>query len=681
MDFPFCPVLRYRCATHLSLLCLFAISLSIPQLAQAQEVSGELKIWHRVGISFDGPQSGETANPNPFTDYRLLVTFSHSASGTTYLIPGFYAADGNAAETGATDGSTWLVYFTPDQEGTWTYSASFRTGSYIAVDLDPNAGSPTSFDGASGSFTVGPTDKPANDFRSKGMLKYVGEHHLQFAGTGDYYVKVGPNSPENMLAYADFDGTYDTNCADEGIDNTIHSYDPHLGDWQNGDPTWQGGKGKGLIGAMNYLSSVGVNNFYFLTYNLDTGDGCDVWPWSNENERERFDVSKLAQWEILFSHMDAKGIQLHVILTERENARKLGPIGGADNNNLNDVRKLYYRELVARFGHHLAVQWNIGEENVNSDTKKIQFADYIRSWDAYEHPITVHTSDSKYDTFYENLYGESSLEATSLQAPIEEFNALALLYRNESAQAGRKWAVYADEQSPNAGNDRSDILREGLWGMLLGGGGGAEWYLSQDLSLENFRLQNVLWEEMGYARTFFDTYLPFGEMEPANERTSEASKYVFAKPNEIYAVYVPAGGATTLSLGSDAQTTFDVRWYNPRAGGTLQTGSVDQVTGGGDRNIGTPPGNNTSDWIALVLTDAPTNEFVYGDVSEDGTVSALDAALLLQHVVGITTLTGTALQAADVSGDGDLSAFDASFILQHAVELISCFPVECPGKN
>ena len=661
-------------------ICYLVLFLLVPQLTHAQSITGELKIWHRVGISFEGPQTSETAAPNPFTEYRLLVTFTHSGTGTTYTVPGFYAADGNAAETGATDGSIWQVYFTPDHQGTWTYTASFRTGAYIAVDLDPLAGSSTSFDGASGSFDIGATDKPSSDFRSKGMLRYADAHHLQFAGSGEYFIKVGPNSPENMLAYADFDGTYDTDCAGEGIDNTIHSYGPHVGDWQTGDPTWQGGKGKGLIGAMNYLSSVGVNNFYFLTYNIDTGDGCDVWPWSNENERERFDVSKLAQWEILFSHMDAKGIQLHVILTERENARALGPIGGADNNNLNDVRKLYYRELVARFGHHLAVQWNIGEENTNSDTKKINFANYIRSWDPYEHPITVHTSDSKYDTFYEALFGEPSFEATSLQAPIEEFNALAQQYRAESAQAGRKWSVYADEQSPNAGNNRADLLREGLWGMLMGGGGGAEWYLSQDLSLEDFRLQNILWEEMGHARTFFDTYLPFGEMEPANELTPSTTDYVFIKPNEVYAVYVPAGGATTLTLGSNAQTTFGVQWYNPRSGGALQTGSVTEVTGGGDRDIGTPPGNDTSDWIALLQTESSV-EFIYGDITQDGTVSALDASYLLQHVVGLSTLTGTALLAADVSGDGLETAFDASYILQYSVGLITCFPAECPSGN
>jgi hypothetical protein len=56
------------------------------------------------------------------------VTFVHGATGKTYVVPGFFAADGNAAETSATGGNQWRVHFTPDEEGTWTYTASFRRG-------------------------------------------------------------------------------------------------------------------------------------------------------------------------------------------------------------------------------------------------------------------------------------------------------------------------------------------------------------------------------------------------------------------------------------------------------------------------------------------------------------------------------------------------------------------------
>ncbi|HEY4644636.1 MAG TPA: T9SS type A sorting domain-containing protein, partial [Bacteroidota bacterium] len=68
----------------------------------------------------------------------------------------------------------------------------------------------------------------------------------------------------------------------------------------------------------------------------------------------------------------------------------------------------------------------------------------------------------------------------------------------------------------------------------------------------------------------------------------------------------------------------------------------------------------------------------FGDPDGDGSVSAFDASLALQHVVGLITLGSGAQLAADVDGDTFISAFDASLILQFVVGLRSCFPAE-PG--
>jgi hypothetical protein len=52
--------------------------------------------------------------------------------------------------------------------------------------------------GLTGSFIVEPTDKTGDDFRAKGRLNYVGRHHLQFAETGEWFLKAGVDSPENV---------------------------------------------------------------------------------------------------------------------------------------------------------------------------------------------------------------------------------------------------------------------------------------------------------------------------------------------------------------------------------------------------------------------------------------------------------------------------------------------------
>jgi len=54
-----------------------------------------------------------------------------------------------------------------------------------------------------------------------------------------------------------------------------------------------------------------------LTMNI-IGDGKDVWPYTDYNERYRFDCSKLDQWEIVFEHMETLGIMAHYVLQETE---------------------------------------------------------------------------------------------------------------------------------------------------------------------------------------------------------------------------------------------------------------------------------------------------------------------------------------------------------------------------
>ncbi len=84
--------------------------------------TGELKKWHKITLTFTGPETNETATPNPFTDYRLNVTFVNGPS--IYTVPGYFAADGDAANTSASSGDKWRVHFAPDKTGVWNYVVS-----------------------------------------------------------------------------------------------------------------------------------------------------------------------------------------------------------------------------------------------------------------------------------------------------------------------------------------------------------------------------------------------------------------------------------------------------------------------------------------------------------------------------------------------------------------------------
>ncbi|MBN2632290.1 MAG: DUF5060 domain-containing protein, partial [Bacteroidales bacterium] len=311
------------------------------------EISGELLTWHKVTLTIDGPETSEYDTINPFTDYRLDVEFTDG--NRKFNIPGYFAADGNAAETSAREGNKWRAHFCPPAAGNWIYTISFLKGRNIAVADNPGYGTKGAADGMKGTISISESDKTGKDFRAKGRLVYDGTRYLKHEGTGEPFLKGGADSPENFLGYKEFDGTYyggnnRTRSGEAAPNSGLHLYEPHIVDWKEGDPQWQNGRGKGIIGALNYLSSKGMNSFYFLTLNI-LGDGEDVWPYTGRNERYRFDCSKLDQWEMVFSHADKLGIMLHFVLQETENECLL------DCGYLDVQRKLYLRELAARFSH------------------------------------------------------------------------------------------------------------------------------------------------------------------------------------------------------------------------------------------------------------------------------------------------------------------------------------------
>lgn len=548
------------------------------------QIKGDRVKWQPIKLLFEGPMTAERAEPNPFMNYRLTVRFTRD--GRTVDVPGYYAADGNAAETGANSGSIWSVNFTPDEEGIWNYETEFVTGMKIAISEKTTTGVPVSFDGASGCFEVKPIDSSAPGFYSKGMLRAQGHRYLQFAETGEYFLKGGTDSPENLLAYSDFDGTKPT-----------HKYGPHAADWRQGDPQWQNGKGKNLVGALNYLASKGMNSVYFLTMNVG-GDGKDVWPWIDTDEKSRFDCSKLDQWDIIFTHMDKLGLLMHVVTQEQENDQLL------DDGNLGDERKLYYRELVARFAHHPAVVWNLGEENTNTDEQRKSFAAYIRMLDPYRHPIVVHTFPSQYNKVYDPLLGFPHFDGPSLQmGDMRKTHEETLKWVILSGKAGKQWFVCQDEIGPpsvgvkpdNEDPDHSDVLRHALWGNLMAGGAGAEWFFQSDLHTEDWRTRDRLWEKTFFALNFFQKHLPFAEMQPRDDLVAGEGSWCLANAGEIYAIYTSSPDNCQMLLG---EGNYRVDWYNPVNGGDLIPGG--SIVGGGERTFGHPPHNRSETWVILL---------------------------------------------------------------------------------
>ncbi len=352
------------------------------------------------------------------------------------------------------------------------------------------------------------------DFSCTGRLDYVGEHYLKF-DNGTYWLKGGADEPEDFLA--------------PGSNAGFRTKEQ----------------------AINYLAERNVNSIYLMLHNIQ-GDGRNVWPWVGLNEteamtnHEHFDVTKLTTWEALFTYIQSKGLVLHLVFED-------------DSAWTGFNREMYYREMIARFGHHNGIIWNISEEynEIYSANQVKNFAQLVRDLDPYNHPITVHHAGGL-DVWIPFL-GDPRFDLTSFQTSPTQQNASAVSWFTQVEQSGRVIPISFDETGQLKSNER-DLTRHIVWSVYLGGA--------------NFELFSVLdsgyqafanhFEDMHRARGFVEE-LPIAQMRPMNNLLVSGQGYVFAKAGEVYAVYLPSGGPVEVNL-TDTSGILQVEWFNPRTG-------------------------------------------------------------------------------------------------------------------
>jgi hypothetical protein len=281
--------------------------------------------------------------------------------------------------------------------------------------------------------------------------------------------------------------------------------------------------------------------------------------------------------------------------------------------------KLYYRELIARFGHHLALNWNLGEENNQPIEEVIKTANYVYNLDPYKHHLVIHTFPNR-DDRYQHLIGDQSpLTGASLQLRDPEFHDVhnrVLKWRHKSDSTGKRWALAVDEPGkaniallPDAEDPEHDLARQNaLWGTLMAGGYGVEWYFGyqsphSDLTCEDFRSRDLFWDQNRYARRFFEENLPFWKMEPADELVADTTSYCFTNRKDQIVIFLKSGQRTTsIDVGTSGDR-YSIRWFNPRTGGNLMKGTISTIQSVGIVNIGMAPTDIDLDWVVLLIKE------------------------------------------------------------------------------
>ena len=641
----------YPYKTRHALMVIFsALSLLHIQACTAADIKTSLDssgaMFETVTLSVDGPDLAERGEVNPFSDIRLDWVISKGDKKWT--VPGYFAACGRAADNGCTSGKKWRAHFLPSELGEYEWKISFKQGADIAIK-NP-IGSPLENDGLTGRFSI---TKPSSDpIKSKGILSYTGEKYYRYSGDNSLFFKFGPDAPENMLAFSEFDAT-------PNFKNFRKDWAAHKKDYTKDGRgfLWQGDKGKAILGTFKYLAASGANSVSMLLWNTG-GDDRNVFPhllavdedsyiamkpkeqWMSGTIQDRFDVSKLEQWHKTFSYADSLGIHLHFKLQETEN--NLFMDGGA----LGRIRKLYIREMMARFGHMHALSWNIGEENVQHPGDIRHMINYIASHNIYNHPLVLHSYPDQKERYRPFLGNSTRLNGLSLQGRQDDYSDLrpdVTEWADTVARSGKNLVLAYDEPGRADGGATVDIdypdallpskrevtipsedfLRDALWNVLTAGANGVEAYYGyktgcSDLDCQDHRTRASLWRGGRAALSFFQTHIGDHALTMrAHDLTTVATDdYVFANPGEIYLI-IPGEGEVELRLPG-MQGRFDVHWYDRQEGGALQTGSKPFVLGGASsitkKNIrrqgpssvglGTPPETGSGQWAILVKRSA-----------------------------------------------------------------------------
>lgn len=259
-------------------------------------------------------------------------------------------------------------------------------------------------------------------------------------------------------------------------------------------------------------------------------------------------------------------------------------------------------------------------QNTNTDEQRRNFADWFEAHDPYAHPVVVHTYIGDQRDVYGPLYGYPSYDGASIQTRYNDVFRDTLARVQESAAAGRRWVVANDEQgnaqdgvAPDSFDpEHFGIRSEVLWGNIMAGGAGVEYYFGyahehSDLSAQDFRSRANMWTQSRYALEFFSKFdVPFQSMSNRNDLVLESNRCLAERGNSpgVFVVYIPSGGSAAIDLSAASGSNLSVRWYDPRNGGELQVGSVSEVSALSGQSLGNAPGNLEGDWVVLVTAES-----------------------------------------------------------------------------
>ncbi|AUG58983.1 dockerin type I domain-containing protein [Acetivibrio saccincola] len=85
--------------------------------------------------------------------------------------------------------------------------------------------------------------------------------------------------------------------------------------------------------------------------------------------------------------------------------------------------------------------------------------------------------------------------------------------------------------------------------------------------------------------------------------------------------------------------------------------------------------NYTVEFFSLLdAIDEKEEDYIYGDLNDDGEINSMDLAVMSRHILEIKEISD--IKAADLNGDGRIDTVDYQLLMRYILGIINGFPVE-----
>ncbi len=486
---------------------------------------------------------------NPFVDGSLSGQFAAASGDRRWEVGGF---------CDDMDGRVFRIRFMPSAAGDYTYSVTYRQGSFAQ--------------NATGSFH-------ARDGHRRGPIRVDADYpwHFIWEGTGEHYFFNGTTA--YWLA-----GWRDERIIRYSIDR-LH---------------------KLKVNRLRVTIAGRTNTFYGepvmpgenFTVNLGAWPARDRDDFSHPDfDYTRLDISYWRKFERMLHFARDEDIIISLVLDMNDS--KVHPAAGSADE------QRFIRYAAARFGAFSNITWDLGDdlERFRDDQWAHATGTLLKQLDPYRHLATSHPVDYRHQDRAADWF-----DFTSYQDWSRRQHALMLESRELQKKTGRIIPQTNEEYGyedhyplwAEPGSDSADVLRRTAWDIAMAG--------AYQTSGESARRGTNIWPDtgggwmngrgddtmtmfLGYGHMVdFFTSFEWWKTDPHDELV-DGGNYCLASLGQTYAIYLPRGGHVTVRL---APGRYKAGWF-----GAL-SGEIVALPDAEGPSWASPPAPDGHDWAILL---------------------------------------------------------------------------------